>query len=232
MTISDNELAAFADGQLSPADAARVEQAVAADPELARRLVDHRLLKDRLAGHFAPIMAEVPPERLTALLRPQPPVVDLAAAREERSQRARLPRWTWVAGPALAASLLIAVLVPGNGGGPSVVYADSQLAAVLDSQLVADQNPDAQTRVLLSFVRDDGDYCRAYASDRQSGIACNDGTGWALVEQAAGATGSQGEYQQAGSSMADVLARAQEMAVGGALDAGAELEARERGWHD
>lgn len=232
MTISENELAAFADGQLAPADAARVEQAVAADPALARQLTAHRMLKDRLSGHFAPIMAEEPPERLTALLLPRPAVVDLAAARAERSQRARLPRWTWVAGPALAASLLIAVLVAGSGGGSSAVYAETQLAAVLNSQLVADQNSDAQTRVLLSFVRADGDYCRAYASDRQSGIACNDGTGWALVEQAGGANGSQGEYQQAGSSMADVLARAQDMAVGGALDAEAERAARERGWHD
>ncbi|MXO70054.1 anti-sigma factor family protein [Alteraurantiacibacter buctensis] len=232
MTISENELAAFADGELTSADAARVEQAVAADPELARRLAAHRLVKDRLAGHFAPIMAEDPPERLTALLRPRPAVADLAAAREERSQRTRLPRWTWVAGPALAASLLIAVLVPGSGGNSSAVYADTQLATVLTSQLVANQNPDAQTRVLLSFVRDDGDYCRAYASDRQSGIACNDGSGWALVEQAGGATGSQGEYQQAGSSVADVLARAQDMAVGGALDAEAERAAQERGWHD
>lgn len=231
MTISENELAAFADGELSPADAVRVEQAVAADPELARRLAAHRLLKDRLAGHFAPIAAQDPPERLTALLRPQPAVVDLAAARENgRTQR--LPRWTWVAGPALAASLLVAVLVPGSGDDSSAVYADGQLAAVLSSQLAADQNPEAQTRVLLSFVREGGDYCRAYVSDRQSGIACNDGTGWALVEQAGGATGSQSEYQQAGSAVAEVLARAQDMAVGSALDAEAERAAREHGWHD
>lgn len=231
MTITEEELAAFADGQLDPADAARVGRAVAADAEMARRVATHRLLQGRLSAHFAPIAAQDPPEHLIALLRPRSAVADLTSAREKRNDRLRLPRWTWVAAPALAASLLIAVLVPG-GNDRTKVYAGAPLASVLDTQLVADQDPAADTRILLSFVRQNGDYCRAFASSQQSGIACNDGTGWALVEQAGGMNGSRGEYQQAGSTLAEVLASAQDMAKGGALDEAAEQEARERGWRD
>ncbi|MEO5706288.1 MAG: zf-HC2 domain-containing protein [Alteraurantiacibacter sp.] len=231
MSITDNELAAFADGELPPAEAARIEAAVAVSPELAAKLAGHRALKARLAGHFTPVLEQDVPDRLAALLRPSPPVIDLAAARADRANRSRLPRWSWIAGPALAASLLIAVFVPGDRDSPAG-YADGQLAALLDRQVVADQNPQSATRVLLSFRRQDGDYCRAYAAADTSGIACRDDQGWALVEQGAGLSASQSEYEQAGSSMAQLLERAQEMAVGGALDAQGEQAARERGWHD
>ncbi len=229
MTITENELAAFADGQMAPADALRVEQELSVDPVLAERLAAHQALKARLAGHFAPILEQAPPDRLTALLRSPGTVADLASAREKRASRARPPRWTWIAGPALAASLLIAVFVPDAGDVPAG-YADAQLAAVLDQQLVADQDPQASTRVLLSFVREGGEYCRTYASAADSGIACRDAQGWAIVERAEGAPTGQGDYQQAGSSVVDLLAHAQDMASGSALDAGAERAARERGW--
>lgn len=234
MTISENELAAFADGQLAPVDAERVKQALAVDPGLAERLAAHQDLKARLASHFAPILAQDPPDRLTALLQSSDAVVNLASAREERAKRARLPRWTWIAGPALAATLLIAVFVPGSEDTSvsHVSYADAQLASVLDQQLVAEQDPQAETRVLLSFEREGGDYCRTFASAAESGIACRDAQGWAIVERASGAPTGQGDYQQAGSSVGNLLARAQDMASGSALDAGAERAARERGWRN
>lgn len=232
MTISENELAAYADGQLTAADAARVEKAIAADPALARQLAIHRQLRERLSAHFAPILAQDPPEHLTALLRPQPEVADLAAARAARTNRPSVARWAWLVGPALAASLLIAVLLPQGDGGSASTYAAAELALMLDNQLVAEQDPQSRTRVLLSFKNDEGSYCRAYTSVQQSGIACHDGGGWAIVEQAGGANGGGGEYQQAGSSLADILGSAQDMAIGEALDDAAEQVAREQGWRD
>lgn len=231
MSITDNELAAYADQQLPPAEAARVEAAIAASPELAAKLAAHRALKVRLVDHFKPVLEQDVPDRLAALLQTSSPVVDLAAARLDRAKRSSLPRWTWLAGPALAASLLIAVFTPGDRDGPAG-YADAQLAALLDRELVANQDQRAPTRVLLSFIREDGDYCRAYASADASGIACRDDQGWALVEEGNGLDANQGEYRQAGSSIAQVLERAQDMAVSGALDAQGELAARELGWRD
>src|SRR3546814_6659225 len=56
MTITPEEIAAFADGQMEGDAKARVAAAVAADPQLARQVEAHRALAARLAGHFAPIL--------------------------------------------------------------------------------------------------------------------------------------------------------------------------------
>jgi hypothetical protein len=222
MTVTRDELAAFADGELDAARAAEVAAAVLADPALRADLDAHRALKARLGGHFAPILDAPVPERLTALLQPgEQTVISFAAARDRR-----LPRWSWIAVPALAASLMLAVYLPRSGDS----YADGALAETLDGQLVAAQSADASTRILLSFRDESGAYCRAFAGEAQSGIACRDGEGWRLEMEAGGAGPQTGEFRMAGTPAADVLERAQAMADGPALDAAQEQSAKARGW--
>lgn len=226
MTPTPEQIAAFADGQLDDAERAAIEAAIAADPELARQVASHRALRQKLGAHFAPIAESPVPDHLAALLRPQPaPVIDLAA---ERARRRLLPRWTWLAGPALAASLAIVVTLA-TGSDPLPGYADQQLASTLDSQLVADQPADAPTRVLLSFRDAAGSYCRAFAGQSGTGIACRDETGWKLRATAADASRSASEYRQAGSATA-IMQEAQDLAVGAALDSDAERAARDAEW--
>lgn len=69
MKITDHELQAYVDGELAPADAARVEAACAAEPELAARLDHERRLRDRVRGAFDGVIDEPVPDRLAALLR-------------------------------------------------------------------------------------------------------------------------------------------------------------------
>ncbi|QGN55131.1 hypothetical protein [Novosphingobium sp. Gsoil 351] len=228
MSITPEELAAFADGELDGGRGDRVAAAAAADPALAAKIAAHRKLKARLSAHFAPILDEPVPAMLTAKLSPKAEVVDLAAARAVRGERRRLPRWSWIAAPALAASLALALFAP--RGGERADYASGQLASALDNQLVATAPSDAPTRILLSFRDDAGAYCRAFSAARQSGIACRDTQGWKLRELRAGQAAQSQEYRQAGSSDAGLLEAAQAMAAGPAFDAAQELEARERGW--
>ncbi|MEX0343014.1 MAG: anti-sigma factor [Erythrobacter sp.] len=229
MSISQEDIAAFADGELTGARVAEVAAAIAADPRLQRQVEEHRALKARLSGHFAPIAEEPVPEALAAMLAPKPAeIVDFAAAREKREARRTLPRWSWIAGPAIAASLALAVFLPGDGAPDG--YADLRLAGVLDSQLVAEQQPGADTRILLSFRDGDGDFCRAFTGSEGSGIACRDGDGWKLEALGEGSDGAATDYRMAGISEGDILARAQQMAEGPALDAMAEQEARASGW--
>ena len=225
MTVSREELAAFADGELAPSREAEVAAAVAADPALAGQLRAHRALRDRLAARFAPILDEPLPERLVAPLRPdRSEVIDLAAARAGRTRRLR---WSWVAAPALAASLALAVFLPRGAGDD---YANGALAEALDGQLVATQSGRGPTRILLSFRDGAGDTCRAFVGTAQSGIACRDEAGWRLRSIDEGAPAQTGEYRMAGAPSARVLEAAQDMAAGPALTAAEEQAARARGW--
>lgn len=233
MSVTSEELAAYADGELDPARREEVRAKVEADPSLAAQVAAHAALKQKLSARFAPIMEAPVPDRLTELLRAREPapVADFAAAREKRDARRALSgvRWRWVAGPALAASLALAVFLPRGGDLPEG-YAEAQLASALDQQLVATQSADADTRILLSFRNSEGRYCRAFASEAQSGIACRDSEGWRLHAAGAGAAAQQGDYRMAGGDAADVLAEAQDMAAGPALTAEQEAAAREQGW--
>jgi hypothetical protein len=234
MTVTRDELAAFADGELTGARARAVEAAIAADPALLRDFERHRALKAQLEAHFGPIADEPVPAALVALLRGEPDnaetnVVDFAEAGERIAQKRRLPRWSWVAGPALAASLALVVLVP-RGGDDGAAYADAQLAGVLDQRLVAQQAPGEATRVLLSFRDRAGAYCRAFSGGEGGGIACRDGAGWKLEALGGGSAASASDYRMAGAGDAAILARAQAMAEGAALDGEQEVAARARGW--
>jgi hypothetical protein len=232
--VSRDELAAYADGELTGEAARKVEAALAADPALLRDLERHRALKAQLAAHFGPIAEQPVPETLANLLRgaqevPADNVVGLAEARERIEAKRRLPRWSWIAGPALAASLALVVLLPrGDSNRPD--YADVQLAGLLDDRLVAEQVPGSDIRVLLSFRNDQGSYCRAFSGGTGGGIACRDTWGWKLEALGKGSSESRTDYRMAGASDAAILARAQAIAVGPALDAEEEAAARARGW--
>jgi len=237
VTISPEELAAYADGELDEARAAEVAAAIAKDPALQREFDAHEALKAKLAGHFAAVLAQPLPEHLTGLLKApgketpdkDAKVADFATARARRVSKRRLPDWRWIVGPALAASLALALFLPRGTDAPTT-YAGEELADVLDSQLVAGQRADAETRILLSFQASDGAYCRVFSATDSSGIACRDPTGWQLRELRAGASEQAGEYRQAGASHAELLARAQAMAKGPALDDEEEEEARASNW--
>lgn len=224
MSVTLEELAAFADGELEPARAAEVAAAIAAEPALEAQIQAHRALRERLGAHFAPILDAPVPDRLTAPLRPK--IVDFAAARERRERRRGLPRWSWIAAPALAASLALAVFVSRG----TEDYASGALAETLDGQLVASQSAGAPTRILVSFRDRGGAFCRGFAGEAQSGIACRDDAGWRLIMKGEGEAAERGEFRMAGASAAEILERAQEVAAGPALDAEQERAAKARGW--
>ena len=155
MTISREELAAFADGELDAERRAEIAVILAADPELQAQVAAHKALKDKLGAHFAPIQDAPVPRHLSALLEShEDTIISFAVAKERRD---RIRRWSWVVAPALAASLALAVFIPRGGGAD---YASGALADTLDGQLVAAQ-ADEPTRILLSF-RDDAGWTRMW----------------------------------------------------------------------
>lgn len=235
--VTPEEIAAFADGELPVEREAAMRDAMAADPELANQVERHRVLAARLSQHYAPVLDEEVPDRLADLLtaRSDETVVDFSAARQKqeaqkREALSRRPHWGWIAGPALAASLAIAVILGDSDTGPGTGYAGPQLAAVLDDQLVAEQSPAAETRVLLSFEDQGGQFCRAYSGVSGGGIACRDEEGWRIERRSEGSEAASTDFRMAGADDGAILAQAQEMAAGPALEAAAEQAARDRGW--
>ena len=228
MTITSEQLAAYADGELDDLTAARVRRAVDADPALASELARQAALRNLLAARFDPVLAQPVPERLIAPIEAAAKVVSLSDVRAARQSVWQRPQFRFAAGSAIAATLVIAVLVGRPVSAPAG-YADGQLAAALDGVSSGQTGLDG-TKLLLSFRTNNGTACRGFAGKSTSGIACHDARGWKL--EAAGAAGPQqtAQYQQAGSADAAIMAAAQDMAAGPALDAAAEQAARATGW--
>ncbi|MBV1689478.1 anti-sigma factor [Novosphingobium sp. G106] len=223
-------LAAYADGELDAETARTVESEIAGDPRLQADLVAHRALRTRLAAHFAPITEQAVPERLRQAVFSEDngaDIIDFATQARERRERATPVRWARIAGPALAASLVIALI--GIGTRPAdTSYAHGDLAQALDSQLVATQKGDAPVRILLSFQDKQGHYCRGFTGEARSGIACRNDDGWRLLKTFDSTKGDRTEYRQAGS--AEIMTTVQDMAAGEALDAEQEARAAQLGW--
>jgi len=249
VSIDDDMLMAFADGELDGVEAARVEQAVAADPALAARVEAHRALRERVAGHYAPVADGPVPDRFAALLAGggKDNVVDLtqrraalsmiAANDEEPAHSGRWPIWGNVA--AIAATLVIGLAIgqsiPGMGGGDPVgvrdgaMVARGELASALDSRLASAQVSDTATRIGLTFRAKDGGLCRSFEGPAIAGVACRSGADWTL-EQTVAARRQNSTYRQASSIDPRVMSGIVEMIDGEALDAAAEKAAMEKGW--
>lgn len=224
--IDDERLMAYLDGELDPIDAGRVEQALATDADLARRLEAQRALRARLTAHYGPIAGEPVPERFRDML--ERGVIPFAAPRAGRA-----PVWSFVA--ALAATLVLGLFIgrtlPSSApfaieGGAMV--ARGALAEALDTQLASAQPADAATRIGVTFASIDGRFCRTFERIELSGLACRTGEDWRLLMTGPGRQTPSGEYRQAGSGA--ILATAQEMMAGEPLDATAERRGRENGW--
>lgn len=239
MRPSDEELMAYADGELDAAAAARVEAAIAVDPALAAIVAHHRALRADLRTAFAGELDAPVPERLSALLRdPAAGVVSLDAVRARRTPppRVRLPAWAAVAA-ALALGLAIGRFAPapapdlGSEGG--TLFAGGALAETLETGL-ASAPADGPVQLGLTFRGADGRWCRSFGLVRDeavAGLACRDGAGRWQVPALAEAHASTGELRQAALALPPaVLAELEARLAGEALDADAERAARDAGW--
>jgi hypothetical protein len=234
MKIDDEMLMAYADGELSGAEKAAVEAAIAADPALGEQVARHRALRGTLAGAFAPVLDEALPPGLAAVGGTSN-VVDLAGVRQAR-RRSLILRWG-----SLAAALAIGVIGGYLATGPRGMVATSggalvargALAQALETRLAAQEPSDGASpvRIGLTFRDGSGAFCRSFTAARPgavSGIACRSGGEWRLRMTVAAAP-ETGGYRQAGSGAA--VAEAVEAMIDGVpLDAAAEAAARDAGW--
>jgi len=255
MTLNDEILMAFVDGELPDEEASAVRAAMADDRELTKRVERLRAVRRALRDTYDNVTQEPIPDRFHALLgkiamkepeqaSPAPsaaptaaPVVDLAAARAAR------PRFTPPVWAAMAACLLVGVLgarLIGSSSPSLMAEKDGQLRAgaaltrVLDTRLASDaENAKAALHIGVSFRAQDGAYCRTFdsieASEDVSGLACRQNDGW-VVRIATTEPAIAGDYRQAGSSAPAVLSMVDTMIAGDPLTQAQERAARDHSW--
>jgi hypothetical protein len=255
MTIPDELLAAYVDGELQGAERARIEQAIAQDTQLAQRVAQQRALRTRLRGAFDGVLQEAVPQRLVQAVKHgtqagPAQVIDLARVRADRARRGSGQRSVKVRRFAIAASLAVGlaagVLIQRlSVSGALTEFHDGSLlargalAVALNTQLAGAAPSGAQVRVGLSFKARNGNYCRTFSlsgSRALMGLACREQEQWQVLNllgtEGASLTGNGQNLRMAGSSLPPALLQAvNERISGEPLNAAAEARARSNGWH-
>jgi len=243
VTLSDETLMAYVDGELDAAARAEVEAAMLRNPELAQRVARQKALRGRVRLAFQKVADEPVPERLVSAVRAAP------AARHENNviplRRKPQRRWSWPEWSAMAASLIMGILasqmfvhfsdsttmLASRGGS---VTAEGALARSLSSQLAANQTAKTPVQIGVSFRSRAGDYCRTFSlrdSSGLAGMACRQGEDWRVQVLARGESVTNGAYRQAGSAVPKAVWQAVEDTISGdPLDAQGEAEAKGKGW--
>jgi hypothetical protein len=244
MTFSEETLMAYADDELDPQTRKVVAAAIAADPEMARRVARHTALRVKLSSAFDKVLDEPPPERLIAVVRSAP------AARRAGNviplRRKSAPRWSWPQWGSIAASLIVGVLVgrlllrfPVTGPISTrngQLLATGMLSHALSEQLASDQTQAAPVQIGVSFRSKSGAYCRTFVlhdSTTLAGLACRERDDWRvdLLAQNELTPADGSPYRPAGSALPRSVLEAVDARIAGEpLDASAEAAARSKNW--
>ena len=254
MTISDETLMAFADGELDGPARAAVELALRADPQLEKRVAEHRALRQRIQLAYSAELSEPVPERLLAAASRTPKmsstnVVNFQDARDAMARdaaRARPLKSWWRPAGSIAASLIIGFGLgygiwhqssPFSRSAGGALVANAQLAEALSHQLAADRSPASAVQIGISFLARSGDYCRTFSLSgtvSPAGVACHHGQEWQIqtLTQSGGAGDAHdAPFRTATSGMSPAILKAvEEQMAGEPLDQAAESAARSKDW--
>jgi hypothetical protein len=242
MTVTDEELMAYVDGELDAARCESLRQEIAASADLSRRVAEQRALRDRVSHAFDPALDEPVPSRLTDLAS-RARVVDFGSAARQRPSRN-----AWLSGLALAATFVLGIALgpallqlarerPEIVASGADVAADGALANALSRRLASEQSASDPIRLGVSFLTGSGEYCRTFISRRGdgalAGMACRHGAAWRIValQSVSSLSGDTDGYRQATTSLPPLVLRAAEDSMAGdPLDAVGEAEARDHHW--
>jgi anti-sigma factor RsiW len=200
MTYVTNErLAAYADGELDEADMAQVREALASDELLRARLARIETIDDRLRSAFAPGYEEEIPLRLAELLDVQP------------QRRTWFPAGMRLAGSAVAAGVA-GVVIGALWSEAPVVSPSGEIAFSPDVSRAIDRTPSGSRAIVgntavepvLSFASNDGRVCRELrielADAARQVVACRVDAAWRIEALVSRPKKPAGGYVPAGAS--------------------------------
>ena len=243
MTISDQKLSAFLDSELSEQEMDEIRSALAGDEALASRLAEmtmtnmavgeaYATIDDRpLPAGLATLLASEGASRRDAELQPKDNIVTFPIWK--RINRTLQQNAAMAACLALVAGFVLSQGITGFDRKEDDGWQQITVALETGRSGVPQTVGEARLTPQLSFVNQDGDYCRQYVlSDAQTGsqnIACNTDGDWTLIATLHTGAASNGSYQTAsGGTMLDgVLDR---MIAGAPLSADQEAAVIDNGW--
>ena len=245
MNITDKQLSAFLDAELSNAEMDAIRDQLLDDESLADRLAELALVDELVAASAKQIDACPIPQTITSLLQEPSALAELSASQEQpaTAQIITFPLWKRVQKTlqqplAVAASV---ALVIGFGMSQMLNHnSDSNdwpaVAKVLDvapSGLVQVATNGAEVKPRLSFKNHSGEYCRQFELKNEQGnsenIACRQNGKWQITASVVSQKNQDGDYQtaSAGSALDEAL---EEMIDGDVFNAKAEAEAITKNW--
>jgi len=244
MTFTDEDLMAFADGQIDDAKRKQIQEAIDRDPEIARQVAAHRALKTAVHKSFEPVLEEPVPDRLIAAARAasqkskrpgagsRPSSSNVVPLRGRGIPTRQRPRWV-----ALAASFILGALalqlvtyLRNQPETDAQIIGSGALQRALSTQLASEQT-NSPVRIGISFLSRSGNYCRTFHLHELSGLACNEQGTWNLQVVARSESGAHAGYKPAASDTPPAIVEAVNATVSGEpLDAKSEAEARAQKW--
>ena len=261
MSFSDETLIAYADGELDEQTRLAIEVAMRHDSSLVRRVARLRAARDEEV-----YVDQHTPSALHARRGANAQganIIQLAAVRAQRlatqqaARKAARRRWGWPEWSALALVMVLGLAAGkfglarwqpgwfGDGTPPptevasrnGLLVAQGKLAGALSQQLGGAAQGESDVRVGLSFLSNEGTYCRSFTlvgvSQDLLGIACRASEEWRIpvLVQNPRPLPAMGVHRMAGTEMPTALLEAiDQRIVGGMLDTRAELEALRRNW--
>ncbi len=197
MKITDVQLSAFLDNELSAAEMEQVRYAIATDEELAERLAQLAQV-DEIASKRTEVLMQTPmPDAVMAMLdEPQS---------NDSSWFTSWLNFSWPTA-AIAAALAIVVTLPLASFWQEDADAQWQMVtAILETQPsgASYTNADLEVAPRFSFISNEGNFCRQYlivdASMAAEAIACRsaDGNWQEIARHAAATTALSGDFQTA-----------------------------------
>lgn len=238
-TVTDEMITAWLDGEVTPQQREVIEQAVAASPELGRRVARLSQMDRMLAPAYAETLKAPIPARFDAILaRPRASGWSLAGLRSVFGGLLE-PRPLGMAAAALVVGVVAGSLLLANPAKPGFeTMADGQLVANKEMaiSLASLESGDAGSqavRIKLSLVDEGGNYCRQFETAGASGLACLDGGQWKVdtLSPAKASAGQGGQYVMADGAVDPAIAAALERrGVKAVLDHTQEAAAIASGW--